>query len=153
MYTEADFHKANADFNRHILATLLIALLGAGGLITGIIVQNRWIAVASCILFSCLTYSYISLKVNPFFRYRKFMNDMRAGRSRELTGWFVSCESEPRRADGILIHDVIVRVGDAEEDERLFFWDDDKQPPTVWEGARVHIRSFGNFITELAVLD
>jgi hypothetical protein len=77
---------------------------------------------------------------------------MREGLTRDTNGWFVSLATEPRKSDGVLVRDFIIRISESEEDERLFYWDDDKPVPDLKYGECVSIKSFGNYIKELAVI-
>jgi len=74
---------------------------------------------------------------------------MKQGLSRETEAWFLSCSKDTRSSDGVEFREFIVRVDDDEDNERLFFWDNDKVLPEMKEGQKLFIRSFGNYITEL----
>jgi len=49
------------------------------------------------------------------------------------------------------VHDVMLAV-DGEEEQLLFYWDDDKPVPQIQEGTRVKISSYGRFVREMTVV-
>jgi hypothetical protein len=114
--------------------------------------RMRWFAGVASTLTACLIYAYISLKLMPHYWYRCLLCDIREGLTRDTDGWFVSLAAEPRKSDGVPVRDFIIRIGESEEDERLFYWDDDKPAPDLKPGDSVNIKSFGNYIKELAVI-
>ena len=154
LYTEQDFAATKRTFLLRVLA--LIVILAATAAVVALfmsVLRNRyalWIAAA---LGLCLSYAFLTIKVMPWYHYWAYQNDMRHGLSRETDAWYVSCTDSARISDGVAFHEFIVRVGDGEEDERLFFWDDDKKLPELKEGQKLHIRSYGNYITELHTVE
>ncbi len=150
LYTEQDFAQIKRTFQQKT------AIFGAMVLITAVLMalfmtvfRNRIATIGTAVAGACVSYAFLSIKLMPWFRYWAYQNDMRHGMSRETDAWYVSCSDSTRLSDGVAFHEFIVRVGDGEEDERLFFWDDDKKLPEIREGQKLHIRSFGNYITEL----
>ena len=154
LYTEKDFAATKRTLQMKIAVFSMIVLVTAVamGLFVSVL-RNRIAVIAAGIAGACLCYAYLSLKLMPWFRYWVYQNDMRHGMSRETDAWFVTCSDSTRISDGVPFHEFIVRVGDEEEDERLFFWDDDKKLPELKEGQKLHICSFGNYITELHIED
>ena len=152
MYTDSDFKKSSAAFMSRVLMTVFILAVGLGCVVTAMVIRSRWLAGIASVLTACLTYAHISLKVMPHYHYKRLLSDMREGLTRDTDGWFVSLAAEPRKSDGVLVHDFIIRIGETEEDERLFYWDDDKPAPVLQPGDRVNINSYGNYIKELAVV-
>ena len=152
LYTEQDFAATKRTFIGRIVifAGMILVTAVMLGLFVSVF-RNRIAVIATAVVGACLCYAYLAMKLMPWFRYWVYQNDMRQGMSRETDAWFVSCSDSTRVADGVAFHEFIVRIGDGEEDERLFFWDDDKKLPEIQEGQKVHIRSFGNYITELHI--
>lgn len=151
MYTQQDFMNAQRGEKRVVwtLAILLAATLALT--ITLIALRIKWGAAAAAAVGGCLCYGFYSLKAKPYINYRRFLRDIREGLSRETDAWFVSLGGAPRTVDGVEVRDFLVRVGDEEEDERLFYWDEDKPLPRVEAGQKLHIVSYGNFVTALSV--
>lgn len=152
LYTEQDFAATKKEFkNRALILTAIIVITAVVMGLFMSVFRYRYAVWAVAVIGSCLSYAYLALKVMPWYRYWAYQNDMRHGMSRETEAWYVSCTDSTRVSDGVAFHEFIVRVGDKEEDERLFFWDDDKQLPELKEGQKLFIRSFGNYITELHI--
>ena len=154
LYTEQDFAATKRAFIRRILilAAMICAIVALEALFMTAL-RNRYAVWGTAGVGCCLIYAFLTIKLMPWYYYLTYQNDMRHGLSRETDAWYVSCSDSTRESDGVQFHELIVRVGDGEEDERLFFWDDDKKLPEIREGQRVHIRSFGNYITELHVTE
>lgn len=87
-----------------------------------------------------------SMKLTPWLRYWKFMNDMVNGQKRTVEVTFVYATPETRFFDGVEVHDFVTRVGDKEEDERLYVFDADKPLPDYKEGQKLKVTSYGNFV-------
>ena len=150
LYFDQDFINTRKTYRLRIVG--LLAILAVTFALMGIFVsvaRNQIAVIVVTVVGLILAYAYLTIKLMPWFRYQRYMNDLRSGRSRETDGWFVSCSDGMKLSDGVEFHEFIVRVGDGEEDERLFYWDGDKQLPQLTEGQQVHIRSFGNYILEL----
>lgn len=150
LYTEQDFINTRKAYRLRIVG--LLAILAVTFALMGIfvsVVRNQIAVIAVTLVGFLLAYSFLTIKLMPWFRYWRYMLDLRSGRSRETDAWFVSCSDGKKLSDGVEFHEFIVRVGDGEEDERLFYWDGDKERPQLTEGQKVHIRSFGNYILEL----
>ena len=154
LYTEQDFAVAKKRFMGRVAAFSAIVLITAILMVLFVSVfRNRIAVIITGVVGACLSYTYLSMKLMPWFRYWCYQNDMRHGMSRETDAWYVSCTDSVRVSDGVAFHEFIVRVGDKEEDERLFFWDDDKELPELKPGQKLHIRSFGNYIIELDIVE
>ncbi len=154
LYTEQDFVKTKSELTKRwlILGAMILATFVLAALFVSVL-RNRIAVIAAAVAGSALCYTYLAIKLLPWLRYWAFQNDMRHGLTRETDAWFVSCSDSTRISDGVEFHEFIVRIGDGEEDERLFFWDDDKQLPPIEVGRKLHIRSFGNYITELNFIE
>ena len=151
MYSEQDFARAEVNFKKYLVAGLAVVGVGATATIVTLVFRMRYVMNVIAVLTACVSYGFITIKVMPHIRYRRFLNEMRNGMSRETDGWFVSFSDEPRMMDGIAVHDVIIRIGSEEEDERLFLWDDDKPFPAVRTDDAIHIVSYGNHIKSFEV--
>lgn len=154
LYTEQDFAATKRTFLMKVLSLFLIlAAVVAAEAVFMSVLRNRYAVWAVAAIGCCLSYAFLTIKVMPWYHYWAYQNDMRHGLSRETDAWYVSCTDSTRISDGVAFHEFIVRVGDGEEDERLFFWDDDKELPELREGQKLHIRSYGNYITELYIVE
>lgn len=146
MYSEKDYSEARkAMIIRIVIGSLLIAAIAAALIV---FTRMRMLAVSMivcCVLF-CVTFFYWSVKLMPHIRYNIFLRDIRQGRRRETECSFVSFSEGVVIRDGVQVHEMIVRVDDTEDGERLFYWDDDKARPDYAEGQALKIESFGNYI-------
>ncbi|MGI6172532.1 MAG: hypothetical protein ACOYI8_01380 [Christensenellales bacterium] len=149
MYTDADFINAKNAMRRAILISMLICLVPFAFFIMGLILRYRILVIAMAIIWSWLFYALLQIKCLPHIRYVLWLKDMRNGLSRELVGRFVRISPETRLSDGIAVHDMIVTIGNTEEDERLFLWDDDKPIPAFEEGQLLRVKSFGNYVIKI----
>lgn len=150
LYTEQDFMKTKKAFRLRVI--ILGVILAVTFTLMGIFVtvaRNQIAVIATTAVGFLLAYGYLMIKLTPWFRYYRYQMDIRSGRSRETDAWFVSCSDGRKLSDGVEFHEMIVRVGDGEDDERLFYWDADKARPQLTEGQKVHIRSYGNYVLEL----
>ena len=154
LYTEQDFAATKRKFLMRVLTLFVIlgATIAAEALFMSVL-RNRYAVWITAAVGCCLSYAFLTIKVMPWYHYLAYQNDMRHGMSRETDAWYVSCTDSTRISDGVAFHEFIARVGDGEEDERLFFWDDDKKLPELKEGQKLHIRSYGNYITELHIVE
>ena len=150
LYTKQDYEATKKALGKRgwILAAILLGTCALVALFLTIW-RNRIAADATAVVGMCAAYFYLTVKLMPWYRYWSYQNDMRQGLSRETEAWFISCSKSTREADGVEFREFIVHVEDEEDNERLFFWDNDKVLPEIKEGQKLHIRSFGNYITEL----
>lgn len=151
LYGESDKVRTATALRKSLIALLCVLVPTIGVLIATLILRNKYVGIGVTIVGAWVCYYIIMQKMMPWFRYKRFLKDMDEGLSRATDGWFVSLSESPRLSDGVAVHDFVLRVGDEEEDERLFLWDDDKELPTLNAGDPVHIVSFSNFVKELNV--
>jgi hypothetical protein len=150
MYSDTDYQNAKNQMRKYLIVTCVVFLLLLGGMIAGLIVRNKALTIVMAVVASWTFYTMLMLKCMPWIKYVRWLKDMREGLSRETDGWFVRTDPACRLSDGVAVHEFIVRVGDGEEDERLFLWDDDRPLPDVRPDQKVHIKSFGNYVIEFS---
>lgn len=151
MYTEKDYQMAQKNAKRVIYIT--VGILVVALVLTGVFValRQKWPAVIALALGAWIAYAFYSFKGSPWVCYRRYLRDVREGLSRQTDCFFVSMSENTRTVDGVDVYDLTARVGDGEEDERLFYWDADKTVPALHEGQAVHIVSYGKFVTQLSI--
>lgn len=153
MYSEKDYQNASKQAKVRLITLILAAIL----LIVAIIIINRqrmqYIAMAIGAVGFIACYFLCSFKVTPWLRYNRFMREMKHGQRRKTECDFHNFSSETRMHDGVEVYEMIVSVGDAEEDERLYYWDVDKPQPQLKEGDRLCVESFGNFVVSLQLIN
>ena len=99
-----------------------------------------------------VVYFLWSFKVSPWYKYNRYLRDMKDGRTRTAECDFVCFSDETRMHDGVEVYELIVKVGEEEEDERLYYWDIDKDKPVLKEGDRLEVESYGNFVVNFKAL-
>ena len=152
MYTEQDFTNAvtkqkNALIVGVIILIVLIAVT-AVGMITRIFALATYVP---CVL-ACVLYTWWCVKCLPWIRYNRYLNNMREGRHRESECYFTFISDSIRVVDGVQVHDVNASVDPEGEDQRLFYWDADKEIPQIEKGQKIRITSYGNFILSCELL-
>ena len=70
------------------------------------------------------------------------------GRKRETVGVLTRFSPELCERDGLWCHAMMVNLGSGEEeDDRLFYYDDEKPAPQLPIGTRVRVESNGNMVS------
>ncbi len=149
MYTDADLARAEQAKTRRLTLAFSVLFVAVAVLVVGLVLRMQPLATFGTAVFACLFYAVLELLAMPHVRYAKFLRDMREGLSRETDAEFMSMSEAPRMNNGVMFYDFCVRVGPEAEDERLFYFDADKPLPKYKEGERLHITSYGNFITDI----
>lgn len=151
MYTEADELTCQGQLKKNLWISLGIAVVTLALIVAGVILRYKWASVAVSALGFSLAYFVWSMKGLPWYRYRRFLRDIREGLSRVTVGRFVSVSEEEREREGVMFREFLLEVDEeGEEDERLFYWDAGKQLPQLRAGQRLTLTSFGNYIIALA---
>jgi len=150
VYSEADLIKTESARKRAFNVALLIGGAALLLVVLGMILRIKPLAMAAAIAGGCAAYSWSALKIAPWSAYLKFLREMQTGLTRVTEGTFVSQADQSRAVDGVLVHDVLLDVG--QDADLLFYWDDEKPRPDLTPGQRLKLTSFGKFITALEVI-
>lgn len=149
MYNETDIQGASGLARRWALVCALVGLLLIGTLVIGLVLHSRLIATFLTAAVAMLLYFVIDMALLPRVRYARHLKDIGEGLSRDAAVELKSISESPRALNGIVVYDVICRVGPEPEDERLFYFDAQKPLPNVAPGESLLITSFGSYITAL----
>lgn len=150
MYTEKDYQFTKKQTSARLIAVLALAAAFLAVVIALIIWRQEVLSMVAGVAGFAVCYFLYGMKVSPWVKYRKFMTDMKNGQRKRLACAFVALSPETRFYDGVEVHELIAKVGEEKEDERLFYWDADKQPlPALEKEQKIEITSFGNFIVDL----
>ena len=103
---------------------------------------------ASAAIGFVFSYFIWSFKISPYVKYNRYLKEVRVGQKRTTRCEFRYFTPETRIRDGVEVHDMVVAVGKEEEDERLFYWDQDMKKPEYTEGDRIEVLSYGNFVVD-----
>ncbi len=152
MYTDSDYRAASSGMRRELGLVLGLLAVTVALLCTGLAIRNRYLAIFGTILGLWVVYTCYVVRFLPWFRYNRFLENMRTGRRRETECYFVSLADSVRTVDGVAIHDLSASLDEAGEDQRLFYWDDDKPLPVFSAGQKIKLESYGNFVTGWEVL-
>ena len=152
MYTETDYRAAAAGMRRELLIVLGVVAVTVAALCAGLAVRSEPLVIGALAVGLCAAYTCWVVRFLPWLRYNRFLENMRTGRRRETECYFVALADSVRTVDGVSIHDLNASLDPEGEDQRLFYWDDDKPLPELAPGQKVKIESYGNFITALEAL-
>ena len=149
MYTDADLVRAEKQKKERLLCSFSVLAVALSMMTVGISMRNHALATYGAAAIACLFYAVLELKALPYARYASYVRDIKEGLSRETDAKFVRISDAPRMNNGVMFYDFFVRDGAEvdEDNERLFYFDADKQLPTFQPGQQLHITSFGNYIT------
>ncbi|MBR5111493.1 MAG: hypothetical protein IK099_15040 [Clostridia bacterium] len=152
MYTEQDY----ADIQTQIRQRRLILGIPAAILLIGVIVsfvfRIRWLTTClSLILGAGLIFCH-GMLLSPLTAYRRHLNEVLHGRTRQTTGMFKEMEETPVMRDGVKYYPMMLNVGNMEdpEDDRLFYYDANLPRPDWKAGdmltVTAHDKSLGAWV-------
>ncbi len=150
MYSESDYINTAKQMRYRLILGILLICACLAVLITFIALEIEWAALVSAGLGFIVCYFLWSFKVMPWIHYNKFVKELRHGQRRQMECAFQQISPETRMYDNVEVHDVLVSVGETEEDERLFVLDADKVLPDLKTGDKITVTSYGSFITDIA---
>ena len=170
MYSEADIRQINARIKKNWLALgpVLAALLGA--YIYALAAGIEWLAmVVGPLIFVAACYGVLAY-LSPNMGYRRFLQDMQTGLSRDVSGVIVEVSEKEEAQDGARVLPVRIRLDEASlkaqgapgasvasrrmglesaqdtEDERIVYLNVSKRGLMPPEGTRVLLHCFGRHI-------
>lgn len=149
MYTPEDEAQARRLWKKRLWLSLLplIAGLGAG---IGLFIAGRmqrsdtmWMGTAALTVLGGGAFLFLfGVWARPALDYRRHVERMLRGRKRETVGILTSFSPELCERDGLWCHAMMLNLGSGEEeDDRLFYYDDEKPAPAMPVGTRVRVES------------
>lgn len=153
MYTKTDALQATQDMRRWVFVCALIFALCLGAVSVGVALRSRLIATGGGILFAFFGYFLLDNCLMPRVRYLKQLREIETGLTRELRCRFVSLGDAPRMVNGVWCYDFLCKVGEEEQDERLFRLDAKKELPDFAPGDELTVHSQDNFVTAIERID
>lgn len=173
MYSQEDMAVINGKLRRNALALgpVLAALLAA--YIYALSARVQWLAlVAGPLLFVAACYGVVAY-LWPNLRYKRFLEDMAGGLSREVRGTIVEISETAELQDGAMVLPVKIRLdpdaaresapGSAAarrlqleshedtEDERIVYLNASKREGFPKAGTAVRLECFGRHVTNVAL--
>lgn len=152
MYTENDFVLIRKQTRIRVILLIALICLFVAVLVVFNSLRMQVLTCATAAIGFIVSYFLCSFKVAPYVKYNRFLKDVKTGQRRVTECEFKYFTPETRMHDGVEVHEMIVSVastvGKDEEDERLFYWDADKQQPDYTEGDMISVTSYGNFVVD-----
>lgn len=151
MYTEQDKVQIAKRIKRYALRTLpMIAALIALYVVCMI---QRWEIVAmldGAMIFAACCFAWV-MYLYPCIRYRRFLQDMHEGLTREVEGSVVQIAEQEEMQDGVRVLPVRVCLA-KEQDERIVYLNVTKRDQFPTEGVNVKLDCFGRHIKGVTVV-
>ena len=149
LYHDKDIQETNSKLRNRFITALVMLTVVVTTMVILLWFRLRFVAIGVTVLGAAILFFYSSVKLMPWYRYRRYLKDMGEGLRRVTQAQMVSVSDSSRAQDGVMCRDFLVRVDESEEGERLFFWDEDKPLPTIGQGQTLTITSYGNFVLKL----
>ena len=143
MYTEQDYADIRRQVRRRLLGMGVPALFLLGAVAASFVFRLRWLTVGLTILLGCFCVFFYGLLIQPVMAYQRRLEDVLFGRTRDTTGVFKGMEEKTALRDGVEYYPFLLNVGDknAEEDDRLFYYDANLPRPDWRPGDRITVTS------------
>ena len=149
MYSQKDYDEAARKTRARLILGILLICACLTAVIAFIALEIEWATLVAAGLGFIMCFFVWSFKVMPWIYYNKFIKELKHGQRRQMECAFKEISPETRMYDNVEVRDVLVTVGDQEEDERLYVLDADKQPPEISAGEKITVTSYGSFITDI----
>ncbi|MEG0511186.1 MAG: hypothetical protein RR653_00545 [Clostridia bacterium] len=158
MYTQDEFSELKSKLARRwwiVSLPTAVALIAA--IVLFVIGQNNrsehmWMVTAALTVLSggCFAFFY-GVYVRPVRLYTRHVSYMLNGRKRETTGVFKTFADEMSDKEGIECYALLLNIGqtDAEEDDRLFYYDAHKPKPSFPLGTPVTVLSNDRMVADM----
>ncbi|MBR1560694.1 MAG: hypothetical protein IJ646_10695 [Clostridia bacterium] len=151
MYSEQDFIDIGRRIRRNRLVWGPVTLALAALCVVGLVLRVKGLAIAAGTLLAgavCFGFAYFQL---PCLRYRKFLQGLRDGLTREMTGTLLSVADAPELQDGARVLHVHLRLAD-QDDERIVYLNASKREGFPSVGERVKLKLCGRHIRDAEAL-
>lgn len=148
LYSQADLDRSKAEKKKELVRMALLALPFLAVSAAGFIVRNEILCIIGCILFFSMIIFMYDLRLQPALRYGRHLQEIHSGMSHQTLGALVRLSSDPVYMGGIDFHEVIINIYEdlAQEGERRFLLDANKEVPAEWMNQDVIVTSHGNFV-------
>ena len=155
MYTREDGGPGAAGDGKAAGLALLPAIVGlAAGIALFVAGRMRrsdtlWMVTAALTVLGGGAFLFLfGVWAKPALDYLRHVERMLYGRKRETVGVLTRFSPELCERDGLWCHAMMVNLGSGEEeDDRLFYYDDEKPAPQLPIGTRVRVESNGNMVS------
>ena len=140
LYTENDLNQLKGQINSRRNLLILISAVLTAGIVAGFVLRQKPLTMALTAVLGFLLIFFIEIAIRPISAYARYVGNMLHGRTHELEAVFRSFSRDTDVVDGVRCHAVSVTDETGTEPcERLFYFDDLKEFPSLTAGARVRL--------------
>ncbi|MDD2647271.1 MAG: hypothetical protein PHI27_01305 [Eubacteriales bacterium] len=139
MYTQEDIQANSRAQARMIRFALVPAVLLLAGVVVSVVFRVEWLSDLLTILMLSELFFLYEMKIKPIVSYGRMLSGCVDGKKHEYTGELKNIGTELCTVEGVSYHPVTLCVGKLrnEDDDRLLYFDAEKQPPTELIGSNV----------------
>ena len=155
LYAQADFDANRREKRRQIRRALILALPFFLMAIAAFVLRIELLCIAGFVIAGSILIFLYDLRIKPALRYGRYLAEAHSGLTRQTVGALVRIGSDPVYQDGVNFHEVILNIYEdmAEEGERRFLLDVNKEIPQDWIGQDVVVTSHGSFLLDVAPVE
>nr|MDD6336314.1 hypothetical protein [bacterium] len=147
LYTQKDDAAAKRQLMRVWLAVGLLGAVGCALMVWVILSLHLWGAVGIGVIWSSGCVFLYSLYGKPIRQYRRFLSLMSAGRKNTEVYRFEAISPDISVREGVWMHEVTFTMDDGQE--RLLFFDDNKEFPALEAGSQASVTFIGHYIFDI----
>ena len=155
LYAQADFDANRREKRRQIRRALILALPFFAMAIAAFVLRIELLCIAGFVIAGSILIFLYDLRIKPALRYGRYLAEAHSGLTCQTVGALVRIGSDPVYQDGVNFHEVILNIYEdmAEEGERRFLLDENKEIPQDWIGQDVVVTSHGSFLLDVAPVE
>ena len=155
LYDQTDFDANRREKRRQIRRALMLALPFFALAIAAFVLRIELLCIAGFVMAGSILIFLYDLRIKPALRYGRYLAEAHSGLTRQTVGALVRIGSDPVYQDGVNFHEVILNIYEdmAEEGERRFLLDVNKEIPQDWIGQDVVVTSHGSFLLDVAPVE
>ena len=155
LYAQADFDANRREKRRQIRRALILALPFFAMAIAAFVLRIELLCIAGFVIAGSILIFLYDLRIKPALHYGRYLAEAHSGLTRQTVGALVRIGSDPVYQDGVNFHEVILNIYEdmAEEGERRFLLDVNKEIPQDWIGQDVVVTSHGSFLLDVAPVE
>ena len=155
LYDQTDFDANRREKRRQIRRALMLALPFFALAIAAFVLRIELLCIAGFVIAGSILIFLYDLRIKPALRYGRYLAEAHSGLTRQTVGALVRIGSDPVYQDGVNFYEVILNIYEdmAEEGERRFLLDVNKEIPRDWIGQDVVVTSHGSFLLDVAPVE
>ena len=155
LYDQTDFDANRREKRRQIRRALMLALPFFALAIAAFVLRIELLCIAGFVIAGSILIFLYDLRIKPALRYGRYLAEAHSGLTRQTVGALVRIGSDPVYQDGVNFYEVILNIYEdmAEEGERRFLLDGNKEIPRDWIGQDVVVTSHGSFLLDVAPVE